>query len=72
MHIEKFIYQNRRDFRAIFKCEHCGHTEEKWGYDDTYFHQTVIPQMKCKNCGQTANPDEYRAYTPKYAENVVI
>lgn len=36
-----------RDFKAIFECEHCGHTKTKSGYDDANYHQNVIPTMKC-------------------------
>lgn len=40
------------DFYAIMECEHCGHTQEnKTGYDDDYYHNSVIPAMKCKACG---------------------
>lgn len=67
MKIERFIYQHRRDFKAIFKCEHCGHEEEKSGYDDANFHNNVIPSMKCGNCGKTAGED-YRPLTTKYPE----
>ena len=46
--------QNRRDFRADYKCEGCGHIEKKVsGYDDNYFHTQVIPNKKCKECGET-------------------
>ena len=31
MKIEKIIHQHRRDFRAIYKCEHCGFEKKsKW------------------------------------------
>ena len=47
MRIKEITYQSRRDFKAIFKCSHCGYEKEDWGYDDNYFHQKVIPDMKC-------------------------
>ena len=65
MHIQKIVSQNRRDFRAIYECEHCGCTEEGRGYDDRNFHDNVIPGKKCNNCGEVA-PDDYRALTTKY------
>ena len=71
MHIKKFISQDRRDFRAVYVCEHCGAEEEGYGYDDENFHQNVIPQKKCKKCGKVAGKD-YRAYAPKYAANEVV
>lgn len=46
MRIEKMISQHRRDFTAIYKCEHCGYEKKGGGYDDTHFHQNVIPEMR--------------------------
>lgn len=71
MKIKKFISQNRRDFTAIYICEHCGKEEEGGGYDDTYFHQTVIPKMVCDSCGKTAG-DDYRPLTTKYPDGMTV
>jgi len=71
MKIKEITSQSRRDFRAIYECEHCGVTHEGTGYDDSYFHQNVIPDMECKKCGKKADKD----YTPratKYPEGMVI
>lgn len=38
MKIKKIISQHRRDFQAVYECEHCGYTVESYGYDDEYFH----------------------------------
>ncbi len=65
MKIKELIHQNRRDFKAIFECEFCGNTEEKWVYDDSNFHNNVIPDMECSECkkksvtvsSQATNPD---------------
>lgn len=65
MYIKKILSQSRRDFTAIYKCEHCGDEQESSGYDDTYFHQNVIPTFECLKCGKTASKD-YRALAPKY------
>lgn len=65
MHIKKIISQNRRDFTAIYKCEHCGDEHEGSGYDDANFHQNVIPDMECPKCKQTVG-DSYRALAPKH------
>ena len=65
MIIKKIISQNRRDFYAIYECEHCGHTHEGSGYDDDNFHQNVIPKMKCPACGKMADAN-YRPLTTKY------
>lgn len=37
MREKKRTYQNRRDIKAIFVCEYCGHEEELWGYDETKY-----------------------------------
>lgn len=71
MKIKRIISQHRRDFTAIFVCEHCGVEEKKTGYDDAYFHRKVIPVMVCQNCGKTAG-DDYRPLTTKYPDNKVV
>ena len=71
MRIQKIISQNRRDFTAVYECEHCGATETGYGYDDDYFHRNVIIDMKCKACGKTA-PEGYRALTTKYAAHEIV
>jgi len=71
MNIKKIISQNRRDFQAIYVCEHCGHEVKSSGYDDSNFHQNVIPKMKCGKCGKTAG-DEYRPLATKYPDGHVI
>ena len=65
MHIKKKVSQSRRDFTAIYQCEHCDHERQSSGYDDAHFHQNVIPAMKCPECGKSA--DEL---TPKTAPDV--
>lgn len=52
MRIKQILSQHRRDFTAIYICQHCGHETEGDGYDDSYFHTEVIPKMKCKKCGE--------------------
>lgn len=71
MHIKKILHQNRRDFKAEYQCEHCGHIEIDWGYDDTNFHKNVIPNLVCKNCGRKAD-ENYRALTTKYPDYMQI
>ena len=74
MKIDHVISQNRRDFWAIYVCESCGHKEELKGYDDSYFHASVIPDMECPVCGKTARdvPYEYRPLSPRYPEGFQI
>lgn len=67
MKIKKIIWQHRRDFRAIFECEHCGAEYEMGGYDDANFHSNVIPQFECRECGKKATED-YKPLATKYPE----
>jgi len=71
MKIKKILNQHRRDFTAIYECEHCENEHEGTGYDDAFFHCSVIPSMKCSKCNKTAG-DEYRPLTTKYAEGVQL
>lgn len=71
MKIKNIISQNRRDFTAIYVCEHCETEEKSGGYDDANFHNNVIPDMICKNCGKKSGTD-YRPLTTKYPEGKVI
>ena len=71
MKIEKITSQSRRDFTAIYVCEHCGFEKKGYGYDDTNFHQNVIPEMKCDKCGKIA-PVDYRPRTTKYPDSMVV
>lgn len=67
MKIKEIVSQTRRDFTAIYECEHCGYEENGIGYDDAYFHQSVISVMLCKKCGKQAG-SKYRPLATKYAE----
>ena len=71
MKIQRILSQHRRDFRAVYECEHCGATQEGTGYDDGFFHASVIPAMKCGDCGKTA-ADDYRPLATKYADGVEV
>lgn len=71
MKIQKIISRNRRDFYAIYKCEHCGLEKKGAGYDDAYFHNTVIPGMACPVCGKRAGKD-YRTLAPKYPDGMQL
>ena len=54
MKLIKILAQNRRDFQGQYKCEFCGHEEtdnNMNSYDDRYFHDNVIPNMKCSKRG---------------------
>jgi len=71
MRIQEILSQHRRDFTAIYECEHCGQVKEAKGYDDENFHENVIPAMKCGNCGKVAL-ENYRPLATKYPEGKVV
>ena len=71
MRIKKIESQLRRDFWAVYECEHCGHTKRGSGYDDMNFHRNVIPNMICPECGETS-PEDYRPMETKYPEYAII
>lgn len=71
MKIKKILDQSRRDFTAVFVCEHCGFEKKMNGYDDEFFHEKVIPKMTCDKCGKIAD-DSYRPLTTKYPEGMDI
>ena len=71
MKIQRILSRNRRDFNAIYICEHCGKTAGNSGYDDRHFHDSVIPAMECPQCGKTA-PADYRPLAPKYPDSQTI
>ena len=72
MHIETILTQNRRDFTATFRCEHCTEAVEKRGYDDDHFHRNVVPNMPCPSCGLTADSDTFRPLGTKYPEGQTV
>jgi len=71
MRIKEILVQNRRDFSAIFECEHCGHTEIGCGYDDEFYHREVVPKIVCSKCGKVAS-HTYRPLTTKYPDGMVV
>ncbi len=53
MKIKNIISRHRNDFRADMECEHCGHVQRNNnGYDDSNYHNRVIPAMTCSACGK--------------------
>ena len=74
MKIIKITSQHRRDFWADMGCENCGAKDKIRGYDDRNFHDNVIPEMKCKECGKSRNDLGIKSEpTPtRYAENEVV
>lgn len=72
MRIKEMVSQHRRDFTAIYECEHCGNTQKGGGYDDSYFHLNVIPSMKCESCGKEADKNTYKAKETKYPDGMQV
>ena len=68
MQIKKITGQSRRDFYAIYKCEHCGFEEEGSGYDDSYFHNEIIPNKICKSCGKKGDTPSSQATNPDWMQ----
>lgn len=55
MYIDEYLSEHGRDFSATMKCEHCGETHKlTTGYNDSNYHNNVIPAMVCKGCGKNA------------------
>lgn len=72
MKIKKITDQYRRDFSAILVCEHCNNEQKLYGgYDDDNFHMNVIPNIKCKSCGEKS-PQDYKPLATKYSSDVII
>lgn len=71
MKIKRKLSQYRRDFTAVYECEHCGAEEIGGGYDDVYFHRDIVPAKECKSCGKAAGSD-YMPLATKYPADTVI
>lgn len=71
MKIKEILQQDRRDFVAIFECEHCGEEIKERGYDDDNFHKNVIPRFECPSCGKAAK-DNYRPLATKYPDGMQV
>jgi len=71
MKIKEITSQHRRDFQAIYECEHCEQEKEGYGYDDRNFHNNVIPAMSCNKCGKTSD-ENYKPLATKYPDSQVV
>lgn len=71
MRIQKIESQSRRDFTAVYECEHCHATKRGYGYDDGHFHNNIIPMMTCDACGKSGG-DNYKPRDTKYPDGMVI
>lgn len=44
-----------RDLYGTLECEHCGSTQKlTGGYDDTHWHQNVLPAFHCQSCNKNS------------------
>ena len=59
------------DFTAEYECEHCDYTVEASGYDGANFHNNVIPNKRCPECGKTASGG-YEPMEPKYPAGMIL
>ncbi len=71
MKIKEITWRNRRDFEAIYECEHCGNEKIGGGYDDDNFHRNVIPKIRCEKCGKIA-AENYKPLATKYPAHQVV
>jgi len=56
MRITKTYNWSRRDFCASMECESCKRTQENDScYDDENYYDNVVPNIKCKKCGESTN-----------------
>lgn len=74
MKIKKITSQHRRDFQAVYECEGCGAEDRSYGYDDSNFHQNVIPNMKCKGCDKSAKDlgVDVRPLAPRHPDHLQL
>ena len=77
MQITKRYAWNRRDFLFDATCEQCGHVSSNIdGYDDEYYYNNVMPDMKCGKCGESSNSKTTDALqtrvTPKYPAHQIL
>lgn len=74
MKIKEISSQDRRDIRGMLICEGCDFEQEFVGYDDTYYHQNVVPEIKCNSCGKTANElsVDLRPLATRYPDYITV
>ena len=72
MRLVKTYNFHRRDFTGNFQCEHCDFiTYSVSCYDDTNFHQNVIPAMVCPVC-KLASPAGVPITQPRQRDDEVM
>lgn len=59
MKIGRGFELHRNDFYCTYECEHCGaETDRRSGYNDSFFHEQVIPAKHCDKCGKNRAGDQ--------------
>lgn len=60
---------NGRDLYGMIQCEHCN-VEDKLsgGYNDSFWHDKVLPAFHCKSCGKNRNGELKSDETTKQNE----
>jgi len=71
MYIKEILSRNRRDLTVVFMCEHCGYEITGHAYDDSYYHEHVVPQKECPRCGRVAASD-YKPLEPQHPDWMVL
>lgn len=71
MKIDKINSRNRRDIYADLICEHCGYIDKNVPcYDDSYFHEKVLPSFECNKCGKSS--PKINPMQPKYKDSEIV
>ena len=53
MQVKKIDKTSDNDICCHLKCEFCGSEQCQYGYDDEYYFNQVVPEIKCLNCGRS-------------------
>lgn len=75
MKILKKYNQHRRDCWCDLECEKCGYQEtDKSAYDDRNFWDNVVPNWKCRECGESTKSLglDVEVMPTKYADYEVV
>lgn len=74
MKIKDITSQSRRDIYGTMECEGCGHEQKFTGYDDDFYHCSVVPPLVCKSCSKIANDIgvETRPLATKYPADQIV
>lgn len=57
MKIQTIRDQLRNDLYGTLVCEHCGASQKFVGYNDHFWHRSVLPNVRCNACGCNSAAD---------------